>query len=567
MCKLLSITSLLLSCSFLYGQSFVELSGTVVDAATKQPLANAHLRLLRLDKTTSFSMQDIWPTNPDNPSAERNATDEIKSVTTTFEGTFTFRTETPGAFLLFAKQDGYVPYGNGIDPSRIINVRRTSVTGLLIEMHREGSISGQLLDLRTKQPIVGLSVSPMQWLVSDGNRALVPAGEPSRTDKNGRYVIVGLSPGEYFLTIESPVNSSEKIESTDKKDQKQNYVRTYYPGTEAREQAVPIPIYSGMSAENIDCLLEKQEIATIRGEVRLENSFDKSASIHVSLTEVEKQGKVSSYTSVAQQVVPAERGLFNFGNVSPGRYYLTATTKGTVQDRSWAFAWMDVGARDMILSPLYLRRGVSIPGVLSGSNQILNSVSSLPLGVSIELLDRSASADELRPVAVRFPSASFSFDNVLLSGYKIYVRNLRKDIAVCGVTYNHIKSRNQTFTLDGSASEHNLLVDLCPATASLDVSIRDRFDTKPSVDILLFSVDDNFESSIEDGRTAIVDEHGRATFHNLIAGKYRVLAIPRGSVWRDRKYLLNDKALKEVALVSDASISVELSLSEQFRLK
>jgi hypothetical protein len=140
-------------------------SGRVVDVSTDDPIGGALVSLPALEATS----------------------------TTNQAGEFTFRLVPPGAYAMNARAEGYAESGVEIE------VVDDDVADIEIALGRDGlslSLTGRVSIAGLDLPIAGASVQ------------VVGAGDgPSRTevtDHRGDYVILGLAPGRYEVTVTAP---------------------------------------------------------------------------------------------------------------------------------------------------------------------------------------------------------------------------------------------------------------------------------------------------------------------------------------------------------------------------
>lgn len=515
-----------------FGQEFGDVSGKVSDASTNLPLANARIILVRVGEHNSKTMKEIWEVEP--LAVAPDPAGDIFVAFTDAYGSFRFRTTIPARFLLYASHGGYVSLGDGIDSSKIIEVTSTSGGGgINVSLDPIGSISGKIIDTDTSKPIQGLQVVPMKWYAGEGSRALIFAGESARTDTNGNYKLTDLKPGEYVLRV-VPVSQARFLLASEvtRLREQHGYARTYYPGVETPEQSSTITLLPGGSVRGIDLALTQGNIASLRGRVIVNEPG--TGEITVSLTEVEKQGNVSSYRSVAKGKLLPEITTFQFDGLSPGTYVVVATTNGKAVELSRAFASIQVEQQNVDSVELILRRGIIISGRIKLSESSLNGSfpQEKPLRVFLTPRNRQAFEGERPPGEVVFPKATFALTNVYEGSYDVTLKGLPETLVICDMSYNGGKAAWRVLTPSMGALDHNIEITVCPATASISLTARDGL--KPSSDVQFILVPDPSDPSApyKDVKTVRADSEGRGTFSNLLAGKYRVTAVPNNANWR-----------------------------------
>ncbi len=137
-------------------------SGTVRDAETGRPIANARL------------------------SSGPVGGDHLSWTNTDFNGNYTLNGLPEGAIEIQVRSDGY------IDVDKEVRVGQRNLTGIDVELKRGASISGRVIDAETGAPIGRVGIDANR---DDGNGH----GEYTQTDADGRYVVQGLAPGLYKI--------------------------------------------------------------------------------------------------------------------------------------------------------------------------------------------------------------------------------------------------------------------------------------------------------------------------------------------------------------------------------
>lgn len=553
---------LVLTAAGCLAQETIEIGGKVVDAATGQPVAGAKVVLARAGSNKSIAAPDIASAEPSESS--QNASEDIQVVLTDQFGAFSFRTVPPAAFMIYAFHSGYVDWGNGIDPSKIIEVSSgMKVKPLRLALHPIGSIAGRIVDADTQNSLAGVEVTPMRWYSGEGSRALIFAGESATSDKQGNYVVKGLAPGDYIIQA-VPVSHAKclplKEETALSEDR--SFARSYFPGVELREQASVVSLIPGGNAEGIDFQLTRTKTGSIRAVVHPIDQERAGAAITIGVTQVEKQGNVSSYSNVAGCKV-GDGDEFRIEHLSPGRYWLTAMSEGSPTQRSWAFANVEVDDRPIGPIELNLRRGVPVRGRLTFPEALSSVLAEHgPLRVILSPRGRQRFAGERAPADISFPGGSFILQNVLEGSYQINVAGLPKATAICGLNYNGAKADRNVLTLNPAAIDQVVNLSLCVAAAAIAVTATDGAKAAAGAQLVLLPDPPDLQDLQSEARQVKADEQGQGTFANLVPGRYRVFAFPANSDWRsdplfERQVVLGSAI--EVSPDSIANLTVRLS--------
>ncbi len=557
-----------LFCALLHGQDIAEISGQVVDSATKQPVAGARVVLVRLGPGSSYSMQtfdtELSPESPD-PAGR------VFAFLTGDQGLFRCKVTAPAEFMIFASKPGYVKWGMSFETQRRVTIKPgEAFEPLTVPLDHEGAISGRIVDAETAEPVAGMQVVALRWRVFKGTRALMQAGASKATDANGAYEITGLAPGEYLLQAEPPVHEKFSPGGTPEefRDHREvAYGRTYYPGVERREQASAVTLLPGATLASTHVKLARRRLACIRGRLSFGEGEQVSGTPAVVLGRVEYQGDSMSFSVVARGNLAVD-SAYQARGLPPGRYWLQATyPKGAPQDRRAAFQFFELDDRNVDNVDLVLTKGVEVRGQATLHESVGGSIAELlktgpAPRVSLNYRDRMGTGDDL-PVLAWQPDGSFVFQGVMEGTYKVYASRLPAGLAVGAVRYNGSRQPRGLMTLNRSALDQKLELVLYPATASIQVSVMEG--TRPAKDaqVALLAEDYDQEDPQREVKTAQTDANGRATFSNLIAGQYRVLAFAPDAAWRTTPALrsLVKTSAKIVDLAKGAAATVELKLT------
>ena len=491
----------------------------------------------------------------------------IFSMLTGEDGRFSFKV-TPSAFSLYAQCKGYVGWGSDMATSKFLAVKLgQKVNDILIAMDMPGSISGRVIDPETERPVSGLSITPMAWHISDGSRALVFAGEPATSDKNGAYEIKGLHPGEYVLQI-AP-SYGEKFEPGGNADEfranaRPAYVRSYYPGVERREQAQTLTLLSGAPLEGIDFKLARHKAAAIRGCVRSDMEPDQLGDVRLGLMSVEVQGTTTSYGTAAADKSVRAGDCFRLEGLSPGTYCLIAVAaKTNPGEARQAFAFLDLDDQRMDNVDLNLVKGFPIHGRIRLDETLsADAAKDVRLKVSLSPQGRSSIEGEGEAVEVSSADGSFTLPDVFPGSYRIYVQGLPIGIAIGELRYNGAKAGRSVMTTNPGAPDQRLEVVLRPATGSLNVTVEGGAKSADAQLVLLPEAHDGLDL-MWDPRLVKADSEGRGSFANLLAGKYRVFAVAPKATWRtDPAFVQQMIPAQDVEVSNGSTQSVEVKLTQ-----
>jgi hypothetical protein len=154
--------------------------GHVVDGNSGAPISGAILTLARSSPAVGFR------------------------VGTDADGGFVFTGLTAGVYGLTVDKPGYAQgaYGRRRPDGTLMPLELTDgqrLADVKLSLWKFGSISGAVID-EAGEPVVGVSVRALRWMVYAGRRRLLLAGT-APTDDRGVYRIASLPPGEYMTTV------------------------------------------------------------------------------------------------------------------------------------------------------------------------------------------------------------------------------------------------------------------------------------------------------------------------------------------------------------------------------
>jgi Carboxypeptidase regulatory-like domain len=237
------------------------------------------------------------------------------------EGWYAFHDVKPGGYLVSAIMPGYPPIVSGQRTPWergdlvAMGADRAEVR-VDLSLRRGDAIAGRVVD-EYGDPVENVAVSVAAIRMVGGRRQLVGAPRAAirtsgRTDDRGRYRIFGLPSGQFVVA--AAVGQREPLVPT---IDLPGYARTYYPGTLAPAEAVPVEVRDGEDRLNVDITLVKGGTARVAGRVLAANGAPAVAT--VSLAPSYRSGAVAT----GVRSVKAD-GTFAFADVAPGEYVVQA---------------------------------------------------------------------------------------------------------------------------------------------------------------------------------------------------------------------------------------------------
>ncbi len=280
------------------------LEGTVVNAATKEPVRKAHVNLELSDQ----------------------AHDSVLIATTDEAGRFRFADIKPGRYKLTAQKSGFLDgvYG-GLEPDDDGSLLKVGsgdrLPDLTLRLFPGGTIAGRVLDA-DGDPVSNNEVILWTPASTHGNRRASHRADTT-TDQSGEYRFVGLSSGTYYVSASAgawgysarqvPVDASGKVT-------KVHDLTTFYPAALSLTDAQAVIIESGQEQPGIDIRIQRGATLSVKGRVAGISGSPSKYSLRASVDD----GR--GWTSEAGKFLP--NGDFEFAELPPGKHTLMLLDRG-----------------------------------------------------------------------------------------------------------------------------------------------------------------------------------------------------------------------------------------------
>jgi len=251
-------------------------------------------------------------------SADRNG--ERRSISTSADGRYEFANLPAGRYNLAAWRSGYltVSYGQSrpLEAGRLLQVvDKQIIEQLDFTLIRMSVLGGRITD-EAGEPISGARVLVMRQAFVDGERRLGVV-DHGTTDDAGRYRVVNLAPGAYFVfaTLWQTWTIIERdVEQTI------GYAPTYYPGTSSVQTARRVSLGVGQSADTADFSMVRAAVASVSG-TAIDSTGRPLVGETISLTQAFPNAGTNASFQYGGTLVEAD-GTFTIKNVPPGDYKL-----------------------------------------------------------------------------------------------------------------------------------------------------------------------------------------------------------------------------------------------------
>ena len=247
---------------------------------------------------------------------------EQYSATTDAEGKFKLENVLPGRYGVILERLGFVQPGRRSRFGTPLELKSgDDGKDVVLRMQAAGVITGKIVD-SDGDPVPNVTVQAAR-AGSRTARDTHDAGYGSTNDL-GEYRIAGLRPGGYLITATPLEHLRPKPKAKDPSAVEVSYVRTYYPGTTDKSQAVPLDLHPGDETP-VSLTLLSSPTFVIRGTVA------KPPGARVAQMMLRTGDNREMQPNQSPQ---GEDGAFEFRGLLPGSYsaYLITVDISTLQN-------------------------------------------------------------------------------------------------------------------------------------------------------------------------------------------------------------------------------------------
>ena len=529
------------------------IQGTIVDAVSGAPLADAEVRLGRVGQPS-------------------------RQFRTDARGAFVITDLDPGRYSMLARRAGYLEQAYGASPEsqfRNYSIEFAIAAGQTlqasIQMLREATISGRISDVN-RAPVVNarLSLGVLQRRptgpailqspqnISDPNTFAV------LTNDRGEYRMTGIPPGEYYVSAVPSANVNGSL-------QRNNSARTFYPGFRNPEQAIPVKVAASADISAIDFSLEPVSTLKVSGRITnsLFNGGQEGRDFGYTYILSPRDARITDATGPANTALPDQASAsdeFEFWNVAPGSYILYIAYRAGPQDPRGADIYymgrlpLDVADRDVAGLTVTIEPGVDIKGqlVLDDSAKTLvpnvqtlsvvfQTMNSMPQRYSPALGRGNVVQADGSFVLPRTAAGEYFLVTVLNPNLNLYVSSARfgtRDIT------------NQTFEVD-SDSSGTLVIEISGTAGRIEGAVTDR-DNRPAVRARVVLVPSLTVVDLTAYKNVFTDANGRFALAGIRPGAYTAYAfaeILEGG-WFDPQFMSS---------YAGSGVAIDVSRASQIR--
>jgi len=468
-----------------------------------------------------------------------------RSVTTDDEGRFVVDALPSGDYIVGAAKAGYVSSdGDGDrDPQPGSQIRladgevRTTVDLVLA---RPAVITGRVLD-EFGEPFEGALVSVWQTRYENGRRRLVGTTKSvNATDDRGRYRVINVPPGRYFVAASTGIETPERSVGD-----VPGYTLTYFPAAVAVSEAQPIDITRTTSVTELDIALVRMPTARVTGRVVGPNG----APVSLVFANLEVSYRSKAVLGPTFSSMRLENGRFEFTNIPPGDYVIQVNGPSRMNrstEGDFAAQFVTVTSTDVTEVVLNAAAGSTIAGRLTFDGG--DAPSTPDFGIVPESADFDLAPREARYIARAELRPDLTFEVRGIHGpRRIAITSspggwVLKSVSAKGVD---VTDRALPFGLP-QQSLNDVEIVLTKRLTELAGTVTDRRgDVTRNYTLLAFPADrERWYPGSRYFRRAVPNVDGSFTVRGLPPADYYVAAVSVGSVptegetaWQDPEFL------------------------------
>ena len=477
------------------------LEGTAINAATREPLSNVHVRLIA---ATFAGITGAYGAMSDRT------------------GHFSIATIRPGTYILLPERAGFLHVqakGSAAIPNITIKPGEHQ-TGYQLEMAPRAVISGRVVD-EAGDPVQGVRVQTVPVTPGSTPVVLVPAPSPA-TDARGEFRLIGPA-GKFYVqaTVNTGYGPQERPEKRSDGTSEAIYGTTFYPSSIRKERATVVEAVAGKDAGGIEIRLARQQQGlAISGVV---SGFPEGPS----------RGYVAMQTGESAQRITSSRtvntgadGRFRFDGLQPGFYRVWAMYndggKTQLASRSMEFQLenTEIANVELALSP-----GVELIGTLKMEGEAAGTAApkrtvKLEPAMGYFLANLAMTGGEVDG------GGAFRIGNIAPGKYRVKVEPLAENAYIKTLEIDGAAVTNGMADLSKVARGAGAKVTLGSNGAQISGRVLDsNGERMPTSLVMIFLVRDPEDIPLTGNGSAQSTPDGKYTIKAVVPGKYRIFAL------------------------------------------
>ncbi|MCU1236642.1 MAG: hypothetical protein JWP63_4609, partial [Candidatus Solibacter sp.] len=481
----------------LLAQQQGSIEGTAINALTREPLSNVHVRLI----AASFGgINGAYGAMSDRA------------------GHFSIATIRPGTYVLIPERSGFLHVQAKADASvpTVAIKAGEHLTAYELEMTPRAVLSGRVVD-DAGDPVQGIRVQAIPVSAESAPIVIANIPNPSTNDR-GEFRILG-APGKYYLQVTpNPSFGNERPEFRSDGTTEAIYGTTFYPSALRKDRATVVEAIAGKDVGGIEIRLARQQQGlSISGLVS--GMPEGQQRPHVVLQYGEKAPMITNGRSTGA----AADGKFKFESLQPGFYriwgqYSDGKTTLVSRAMEWTLENTEVSNVELRLVP-----GLEVSGKVRFEGD--PAAPALKGTVKLEPMLGYMAGNMQRTGGELDPDGAFRIKGVTPSRYKVRVDPLPEGAYVKSLDIDGAPTPPDAVDLSNAAK--NLTANLVIGRNAVSISgriLNTNGEPMQTNVVMVFLVKDSSEMLNGNGTTQATPD-GKYTLKGVAPGKYKLFAV------------------------------------------
>jgi hypothetical protein len=467
------------------------ISGKTVDAVSGQMLAGAEVSISKAEQRDSV----------------------LQKMLTTDDGGFSFAGLEPGKYLLVGQRNGFSQQSyeqHGVFSSAVVVGPGLASENLVFRLRPDGRIVGRVVD-ENQEPVPNAMVYLFRSDPSGGFKQVFQRAQVS-TDDRGYYRVPHVESGQYYLLVSAQpwfgpfaqANANGNLSAADKAAFDVVFPVTFYPGVTDAGSASPIMLDAG---QELTADFTLNAIPSLHLRLNHLNTLPDQRNARLGLrvfgTEISPLG---------QRETQADQTTREIAGLAPGKYVLNIDSYGAVRENRSAVVNL---TGDMEFDVDAASPAPSIRGVIQEDG-------SLNLTPQAFVLLWNLRRNEALEAAIDNKGQfEFTPDYLAPGDYSVFVASgLNSTIGSLSATGAQVEGQTIRVT---TTHPIQLRIELSKSLSTINGIARRN--NEPLAGVMIILVPLSPEKNLPLFRRDQSDSDGTFTLHDVLPGRYKILAI------------------------------------------
>jgi hypothetical protein len=326
----------------------------------------------------------------------------------------------------------------------------------------------------------------------------------------------GLEPGKYYLSARYQQRNFMAAEDRTAAKPDEEYVPTYYPGTNDPAGAVAVEVAAGSVLGGTDITLKKARTVRVRG--RVANGAGEGLPNNVMVRLMPREQTYFGFFGNQAARVRTQDGTFELRGVTPGAYMLVTQWweegKGSTVRQP-----VDVGSSNIDNVRVLLMPGLELKGQIH--------VEGPPGGVQFESLHVALEPQGFLPMGQPNASVkeggSFTLENVPADTFRVNVNGLPENFYVKGIRMGDADALDAGLDLTrGGSGALDIMIN--PNGGQVDGTVQ-KESQQPGAGAMVLLAPDAHRQQFNLFKTVAADQFGHFSIKGIAPGDYKLFAF------------------------------------------